>query len=192
MSSVQLTFIAFFHCPSLLLFVAQRMKRIAEEWAVSEKNQHKTRRKSRFLGPTGELTPSSISSSNTDASTTLAISTATATVTSATTDVISLDNASPDDASWSCVAFSSPLFSGVKKWNRDFCRQAAARPPSLPVETKKNNNQCGIRSTLNPLPMVQQKTNSTHSFLPLRASFTFSTTIHLINISPFTNKTNAA
>ncbi|CAO3573254.1 unnamed protein product [Mortierella alpina] len=33
----------------------QRMKRIAEEWAVSDKNQHKTRRKSRFLGPDGEL-----------------------------------------------------------------------------------------------------------------------------------------
>ncbi|KAG0344671.1 hypothetical protein BG004_004272, partial [Podila humilis] len=33
----------------------QRMKRIAEEWAVSEKNPHKTRRKSRFLGPDGEL-----------------------------------------------------------------------------------------------------------------------------------------
>lgn len=35
--------------------LTQRMKRIAEEWAVSEKNPHKTRRKSRFLGPNGEL-----------------------------------------------------------------------------------------------------------------------------------------
>ncbi|KAG0227502.1 hypothetical protein BGX31_006994 [Mortierella sp. GBA43] len=33
----------------------QRMKIIAEEWAVSDKNQHKTRRKSRFLGPDGKL-----------------------------------------------------------------------------------------------------------------------------------------
>ncbi|KAF9963353.1 hypothetical protein BGZ65_004122 [Modicella reniformis] len=33
----------------------ERMKIIAEEWAVSEKNQHKSRRKNRFLGPDGEL-----------------------------------------------------------------------------------------------------------------------------------------
>lgn len=73
----------------------QRMKQIAEEWAVSEKNQHKTRRKSRFLGPTGELTDSSTPSSNADASTNPAISTATATTTSATTDIIALDNGGP-------------------------------------------------------------------------------------------------
>ncbi|KAK3842879.1 MAG: hypothetical protein J3R72DRAFT_122244 [Linnemannia gamsii] len=42
----------------------QRMKRIAEEWAVSEKNQHKTRRKSRFLGPDGELNLPSLSISS--------------------------------------------------------------------------------------------------------------------------------
>ncbi|KAG0279889.1 hypothetical protein BGZ95_011934 [Linnemannia exigua] len=42
----------------------QRMKRIAEEWAVSEKNQHKTRRKSRFLGPNGELNLPSLSISS--------------------------------------------------------------------------------------------------------------------------------
>lgn len=42
----------------------QRMKRIAEEWAVSDKNPHKTRRKSRFLGPTGELLFPSTSSSS--------------------------------------------------------------------------------------------------------------------------------
>ncbi|KAF9910819.1 hypothetical protein EC991_005536 [Linnemannia zychae] len=42
----------------------QRMKRIAEEWAISEKNQHKTRRKSRFLGPDGELILPSLSASS--------------------------------------------------------------------------------------------------------------------------------
>ncbi|KAF9146967.1 hypothetical protein BGX30_000051 [Mortierella sp. GBA39] len=77
----------------------QRMKRIAEEWAVSEKNQHKTRRKSRFLGPTDEQTLPSTPPSKADASTTPAISIATATAISATTDIIALDNASPDDAS---------------------------------------------------------------------------------------------
>ena len=44
------------------------MKRIAEEWAVSEKNQHKTRRKSRFLGPDGELQLPSLSPLRTDVS----------------------------------------------------------------------------------------------------------------------------
>ncbi|KAF9117398.1 hypothetical protein BGW39_002219 [Mortierella sp. 14UC] len=42
----------------------QRMKRIVEEWAVSEKNQHKTRRKSRFIGPDGELILPSLSASS--------------------------------------------------------------------------------------------------------------------------------
>ncbi|KAG9324519.1 hypothetical protein KVV02_006113 [Mortierella alpina] len=46
----------------------QRMKRIAEEWAVSDKNQHKTRRKSRFLGPDGELQPPSLSPLTADTS----------------------------------------------------------------------------------------------------------------------------
>jgi hypothetical protein len=40
------------------------MKLIAEEWAVSEKNQHKTRRKSRFLSPDGKLILPSLSASN--------------------------------------------------------------------------------------------------------------------------------
>ncbi|KAF9437983.1 hypothetical protein BGZ76_010270 [Entomortierella beljakovae] len=31
------------------------MQIIAQEWAVSEKNQHKSRRKSRYLGPDGKL-----------------------------------------------------------------------------------------------------------------------------------------
>ncbi|KAF8941396.1 hypothetical protein BGZ47_007397 [Haplosporangium gracile] len=75
----------------------QRMKRIAEEWAVSEKNQHKTRRKSRFLSPNGNLSLPSTYSSNASASTTSAISTATASATSAITDITGLDNASPDD-----------------------------------------------------------------------------------------------
>lgn len=45
------------------ILLLQRMKRIAEEWAVSDKNPHKTRRKNRFLGPNGELLLTSTSSS---------------------------------------------------------------------------------------------------------------------------------
>ncbi|KAF9136422.1 hypothetical protein BG015_003137 [Linnemannia schmuckeri] len=77
----------------------QRMKRIAEEWAVSEKNQHKTRRKSRFLGPNSELPLPSIPSSNASASTTPAIPTAAASATPSITGITGLDNASPDHTS---------------------------------------------------------------------------------------------
>lgn len=41
------------HTPKNILTPFQRMKRIAKEWAFSEKNPHKTRRKSRFLNPDG-------------------------------------------------------------------------------------------------------------------------------------------
>jgi len=103
------------------------MKRIAEEWAVSEKNQHKTRRKSRFLGPNGELLlPSTMAMSSTNSATASSATPSSPSESSVSTSMNSSYNTNDDnttkkarlnDGTWKVLERRSPFFS-AKVWNK--------------------------------------------------------------------------